>query len=942
MKRKLVSIGALLWVTAATAQVGIGTVTPNKSAELTIVSKDKGILIPNIALKNTVDRSSISNGNIESLLVYANVEQEDIQPGFYYWDKERWVRLVSDADIQDGNVYYDGFAFTYTAVNGVKQTIDVASLVKLHETKTTLVNNNNGTYTYTSEDGTKTTIDVPRSVMEEFETILNNETVKNHIVALITRIGGGNVYYDGLTFKYTDDNGIAQIIDVSALVKLHETKTTLVNNNNGTYTYTAEDGIQTVINVPQSVVEEFEIILNNETVKNQIVALITRIGGGNVHYDGITFKYTDANGVPQVIDVAAMVKLHETNTTLEDQGNGMYTYTAENGMKTSIDIPSIVKISETKTTLVYNGNGTYTYTAEDGIQTLIDVPQSVMEEFETILNNETVKNQIVALITRIGGGNVHYDGTTFTYKDANGVDQTIDLASLVKLHETKTTLVDNGNGTYTYTAEDGIQTRIDVPQSVVHQFEQIIKNETVLQHLKQLINKTGGNVYYDGLKFEYVYDNGVRQIIDISALVKSSETLTTLVDNGNATYTYTAENGTRVTIDVPQSVIEKFETIIKNEAVINHLEQIVKNSGGNVYYDGLKFEYMNQDGVKQVINFSSIIRDHEALTTLIDNRNGTYTYTAENGIQTIIEDTLTVLAYNPITGMLTYKDEHKNIVTVDVKDAVKKFETVTSILSNATAGTLEFKDEDGGTTVLDIKEIVKKQETVTKLVNNNNNTYTFYNEKEIDAAGNPIANKGTTFRIPSPSSFDLTQSITTGTFTERSWSYDKMIANRSISTYYVADASFSTLFLGTLKVNTRLPNATRMLNVNCQLYSLISTIGVAPTGNPYLGKVEVEASIEMELYINGVLVHDFTRKYFRYGGPARGVNFWEEDYAWNLQIPNHITLNASNTIEIKAKPTRNNFNLNEGTGNGYFFGTMNVFNVKLEKVSIQLFEKIGN
>jgi len=85
MKRKLLSIVMLLLASTIQAQVGIGTTTPNKSAELTLWSKDKGLLIPNIPLESTTDRTTIVNGNIESLLVYATIKQGDIEPGFYYF-----------------------------------------------------------------------------------------------------------------------------------------------------------------------------------------------------------------------------------------------------------------------------------------------------------------------------------------------------------------------------------------------------------------------------------------------------------------------------------------------------------------------------------------------------------------------------------------------------------------------------------------------------------------------------------------------------------------------------------------------------------------------------------------------------------------------------------------------------------------------------------------
>ncbi|MDN3664364.1 hypothetical protein QWY92_02955 [Algibacter miyuki] len=41
-----------------------------------------------------------------------------------------------------------------------------------------------------------------------------------------------------------------------------------------------------------------------------------------------------------------------------------------------------------------------------------------------------------------------------------------------------TTLVDNTDGTYTYTSEDGTETIVDVPGSVVNQFGKYRKRRT--------------------------------------------------------------------------------------------------------------------------------------------------------------------------------------------------------------------------------------------------------------------------------------------------------------------------------------------------------------------------------------------------------------------------------------------------------------------------------
>ncbi|MBB1141027.1 hypothetical protein, partial [Myroides sp. WP-1] len=698
-------------------------------------------------------------------------------PGFYYWDKTRWVRLVSDAEAQEGsggNVYYDGTQFEYEDEQGVRHIINLADFVKARETITTLINNRNGTYTYTSENGTRTIINVPQDVIDQFETIINNETVKNQILELLTVVGGGNVYYDGSRFEYIDANGVKRIIDISAVVKANETITTLVNNGNGTYTYTSENGTKTIVNVPQDVIDQFEKIINNETVKNKILELLTVVGGGNVYYDGTRFTYADANGVVREIDLSQIVKSLETLTTLVNNGDGTYTYTSENGTKTIVNVPQdvidqfekiinnetvknkilelltvvgggnvyydgtrftyadangvvreidlsqIVKSLETLTTLVNNGDGTYTYTSENGTQTIVNVPQDVIDQFETIINNETVKNQILELLTVVGGGNVYYNGTRFTYADANGVVREIDLSQIVKSLETLTTLVNNGDGTYTYTSENGTKTIVNVPQDVIDQFEKIINNETVKNKILELLTVVGGgNVYYDGTRFTYADANGVVREIDLSQIVKSLETLTTLVNNGDGTYTYTSENGTKTIVNVPQDVIDQFEKIINNETVKNQLlELLTVVGGGNVYYDGTRFTYADANGVVREIDLSQIVKSLETLTTLVNNGDGTYTYTSENGTKTIVNVPQDVI------------DQFEKIINNEtVKNKILELLTVVGGGNVYYDGTrFTYADANGVIREIDLSQIVKSLETLTTLVNNGDGTYTYTSE----------------------------------------------------------------------------------------------------------------------------------------------------------------------------------------------------------------------
>ncbi len=98
MKIKIL-LAALLFSATTFSQVSIGSALPNPSANLdiTAIDVDGGLLIPRVNLLNTTDASTISNGNVNSLLVFNEATQADVTPGFYYWFVDKWER-VSNGD----------------------------------------------------------------------------------------------------------------------------------------------------------------------------------------------------------------------------------------------------------------------------------------------------------------------------------------------------------------------------------------------------------------------------------------------------------------------------------------------------------------------------------------------------------------------------------------------------------------------------------------------------------------------------------------------------------------------------------------------------------------------------------------------------------------------------------------------------------------------------
>src|SRR5690625_4044850 len=608
-----------------------------------------------------------------------------------------------------------------TDANGDLEWATIESIVQSNETITTLVESN-GIYTYTSEDNTVTVIDIPASVVENFETIVNDGPVTvngetfNTVEEYITHIANESVTIGGSDFinvtgsgtaadpyvvaieegaansmLITDANGDLEWATIESIVQSNETITTLVESN-GIYTYTSEDNTVTVIDIPASVVENFETIVNDGPVTvngetfNTVEEYITHIANESVTIGGSDFINVTGSGTAADPYVVA-IEEGAANSMLITDANGDLEWAT---------IESIVQSNETITTLV-ESNGIYTYTSEDNTVTVIDIPASVVENFETIVNDGPVTvngetfNTVEEYITHIANESVTIGGSDFInvtgsgtaadpyvvaiddgsansmlITDANGDLEWATIESIVQANETVTVLVANADGTYTYTNEAGADVIIDIPASVVDQFENIynqIVNEEITvngdlyssfeEYLTQIVTNnsnfedndfitvTGTGTVTDPYKITIVEgddnsmlitnDAGELEWATIDDIVKGNETVTVLVKNTDGTYTYTNEENDDVIIDVPSSVVEQFENIynqIVNEEITvdgdtynsfeEYLTQIVTN---NTNFEDNDFVEVIGDGTESS-PYEITIKEGDDNSMLITNAAG--------------------------------------------------------------------------------------------------------------------------------------------------------------------------------------------------------------------------------------------------------------------------------------------------------------------------------
>ncbi|WP_222165121.1 BclA C-terminal domain-containing protein [Edaphocola aurantiacus] len=113
MKQKFILLSALAGLTfsAARAQVGIGTPTPNSTAALDIQSTTRGMLIPRMTATQRTGITTPAQG----LMVY----QTDAPIGLWMYVNSQWLRMTTTADAGSSSLAKASAANTSSSVIAV-------------------------------------------------------------------------------------------------------------------------------------------------------------------------------------------------------------------------------------------------------------------------------------------------------------------------------------------------------------------------------------------------------------------------------------------------------------------------------------------------------------------------------------------------------------------------------------------------------------------------------------------------------------------------------------------------------------------------------------------------------------------------------------------------------------------------------------------------------
>jgi hypothetical protein len=120
----------LLVMGFASAQVGIGTMTPDPNSDLTLASTNKGLLLNRVALTSTTDAVT-AGAHTAGMFVYNTATNASVTPGLYYNDGTKWGRVqLNNSPIPSlnwllGDTTIDGTSFIGTTAASTNKNFSI-------------------------------------------------------------------------------------------------------------------------------------------------------------------------------------------------------------------------------------------------------------------------------------------------------------------------------------------------------------------------------------------------------------------------------------------------------------------------------------------------------------------------------------------------------------------------------------------------------------------------------------------------------------------------------------------------------------------------------------------------------------------------------------------------------------------------------------------------
>lgn len=374
MKAKVFLIVIILFFCNSYSQVGIGTLTPSNSAQLDVIANNKGVLIPRVSLTSITDATTISNGNVESLLVYNNNTTANLTPGYYYWYNNHWNKMLTATDIS----------------------LDVLTVLSYDEATHTLtyVDERNVTHTFNLKNTTNDSFlfNAVTNILTLTDSEGNNVTVDLTPLAKNTTITNVSFNPTSNIITITDSDANTHPVNIAGLLKAKNGLHVSVDNN---------------VVLGGALIEETTISTNG--ISLNITGLpVTALSNTNktMLVDDLTGQLKVAS-FKQLTDLNTNVDVNSAANTLSVTVNGKNDTTpiindnsltvigttltsSVNGVTSNVDLKQAIQNGQKTTTVVNGTNTTVTSTISgDNTEYKVHVPTATNTVLGVVKEAET-------------------------------------------------------------------------------------------------------------------------------------------------------------------------------------------------------------------------------------------------------------------------------------------------------------------------------------------------------------------------------------------------------------------------------------------------------------------------------------------------------------------------------------------------------------------------
>lgn len=607
---------------------------------------------------------------------------------------------------------------------------DTLSVVNLVASNGTLIENENGSYGFTPDADFNGEVVLTYEVSDGTET-LTEQTLSFNVTA-VNDIPIGSptgILADGIedtTYTISASDLLAGFSDIDgdtlAVANLTANDGTIIDNSDGTYTFAPTPNFNGLVNLTYDVSD----------------------GTGAITGQTLSFNLTAVNDAPTGSPTAALLGAIEDTAFTISANDLLIGFSDVDG-----DTLSVVNLVTSTGSLIENEDGNYTFTPDANFNGEVVLTYGVTDGIET-LTGQSIGFNVAAVNDAPTGSptGVLIDGTEDTVVVINASDLLAgfsdvdgDTLSIANPTTSNGTLVNNNNGTYSFTPDLNFNGEVTLTYDVTDgtaavTAQTLIFNVTAVNDaptgsptatLPDATEDTAFTISTSDLLEGFSDVDG--DVLSIANLVTNNGTLT---DNGNETYTFSPNANFNGAVTLTYDVTDGLETLTSqtlnfsvaavNDAPIGSptatLPTVAEDTVVTISVADLLAGFSDIEG--DTLSITNLVTSNGTLT---DNGGGVYSLTPEANFNGEV-----TLTYDVTDGLDSLTAQSLSFNITPVNDAPTGSPTATlptvaedsAIVINASDLLIGFSDVDG-----DNLSIINLVANNGVLVNNNNGTYNF-------------------------------------------------------------------------------------------------------------------------------------------------------------------------------------------------------------------------